>query len=177
MKILLTGAGGAAAISVWKSLGQNHEIYMADVDPCAAGLYLVPPAQRLIIPHGNAPEFTPILRQECQRRQIDLLIPTVDAELAPLAQQAAYFKELGIKLPLSSAASLQRCADKYALLTHCQDSGLTPQFALLTPQTNLTKWQFPCFVKPRRGSGSNGAMIINHPRELELVPKDSSYLI
>ncbi len=177
MKILITGAGGAAAISVWKSLGQDHEIYMADIDPCAAGLYLVPPSQRLIIPRGNAPEFTSILRQECQRRQIELLIPTVDAELAPLAQQAEHFKELGIKLPLSSAETLQRCADKYALLTHCQDTGLTPEFELLTPQTNLTTWQFPCFAKPRHGSGSNGAMTINHQGELELLPKDSSYLI
>lgn len=177
MKILVTGAGGAAAISVWKSLNQEHEIYMADIDPCAAGLYLVPAAQRLIIPRGDAAEFSTIMRQECQKRQIELLIPTVDAELAPLAQQAAQFKKLGIKLPLSSAESLQRCADKYALLTYCQESGLTPKFALLTTQTDLTQWQFPCFAKPRRGSGSTGAMTINHPQELAQLPKDSSYLI
>lgn len=50
MKILITGAGGAAAISVWKSLNQEHELYMADIDPCAAGLYLVPAGQRKLSP-------------------------------------------------------------------------------------------------------------------------------
>jgi hypothetical protein len=50
MRILITGAGGAAAISVWKSLSAGHELHMADMDPLAAGLYLVPPDRRLIIP-------------------------------------------------------------------------------------------------------------------------------
>ena len=54
MRILITGAGGAAAISVWKSLSAEHELHMADMDPLAAGLYLVPPEQRLIIPRGDA---------------------------------------------------------------------------------------------------------------------------
>jgi carbamoyl-phosphate synthase large subunit len=41
MRILITGAGGgAAAISVWKSLGADHELHMADIDPLATGLYL-----------------------------------------------------------------------------------------------------------------------------------------
>ena len=57
MNILITGAGGAAAISVWKSLSGDHKIHMADMDPCAAGLYLVPEEQRFIIPSGNSSEF------------------------------------------------------------------------------------------------------------------------
>ena len=52
------GAGGAAAISVWKSLSAEHELHMADMDPLAAGLYLVPADRRLIIPRGEAPDYT-----------------------------------------------------------------------------------------------------------------------
>ena len=61
MRILITGAGGAAAVSVWKSLSAEHELYMADIDPLAAGLYLVPPERLLIIPRGDAPELVPAL--------------------------------------------------------------------------------------------------------------------
>jgi carbamoyl-phosphate synthase large subunit len=177
MKILLTGAGGAAAVSVWKSLNQEHEIYMADIDPCAAGLYLVPPARRLIIPPGNSPQFPSVLLQECQKHQIELLIPTVDCELTHLALQATQFAEFGIKMPLSSVDALERCRDKYSLLTYCQSTGHTPEFSLFTPQLDVALLQFPCFAKPRRGAGSNGAMIINGIDDLKMLPDDGSYLI
>lgn len=177
MKILLTGAGGAAAISVWKSLHQEHELYMADMDPCAAGLYLVPPSRRIIIPAGTTPEFATTLLQECQQRHIELFIPTVDTELTSIALHAPQFKEQGIKIPLSSADVLARCRDKYALLTHCQDTGYVPKFNLLTADLKTTELHYPCFAKPRCGSGSNGALVINHHQELALLPKDSSYLL
>ncbi|USQ12527.1 ATP-grasp domain-containing protein [Legionella lytica] len=177
MRILLTGAGGAAAVSVWKSLNQEHDIFMADIDPCAAGLYLVPPARRLIIPPGNSPKFSSILLQECQKHQIELFIPTVDCELAHLALQAKQFAEHGIKMPLSSVESLERCRDKYSLLTYCQSTGHTPTFSLFTPALDVALLQFPCFAKPRCGAGSNGAMIINGVEELKMLPDDGSYLI
>ena len=85
MRILITGAGGAAAISVWKSLSAGHELHMADMDPLAAGLYLVPPDRRLIIPRGDAPELVPALLEACRERRVEALLPTVDAELAPVA--------------------------------------------------------------------------------------------
>ncbi|CAM4444070.1 MAG: hypothetical protein LEGION0403_FIIPPAGN_00158 [Legionella sp.] len=177
MKILLTGAGGAAAVSVWKSLSHEHEIFMADIDPCAAGLYLVPPARRLIIPPGNSPQFSSILLQECQKHQIELLIPTVDCELSHLALQAKQFAEYGIKMPLSSVEALECCRDKYSLLTFCQNTGHTPEFNLFTSTLDVAQLQFPCFAKPRRGAGSNGTMIINGVEDLKMLPDDGSYLI
>lgn len=177
MNILITGAGGAAAISVWKSLSKDHKLFMADMDPCAAGLYLVPPERRLLIPHGNSPEFATTLLNACKKNSIELLIPTVDTELLPLAKQEVQFKEIGTKIPLSSVEALERCRDKYSLLSFCQETGFTPEFQLLTQDTDTLKINFPCFAKPRKGAGSTGAMTINQASELELLPKDSSYLI
>lgn len=177
MKILITGAGGAAAISVWKSLGQDHQIFMADMDPCAAGLYLVPANQRRIIPHGAAPDFVTTLLQIAIENGIELVIPTVDTELLPIAKQKSAFEAQGIQVPLSSVEALERCRDKYLLLTTCQDTGLTPRFALLTPETDLNSFGFPCFAKPRRGAGSAGILTINQPGDFEQLPSDASYLI
>ena len=44
-RILVTGAGGPAAIAAMKSLRADPtvELLAADMDPWAAGLYLVPP--------------------------------------------------------------------------------------------------------------------------------------
>jgi carbamoyl-phosphate synthase large subunit len=175
MKILITGAGGAAAVSVWKSLGAEHELFMADMDPCAAGLYLVPPERRLIIPAGNASDFLPHLLNICEKNQIQILIPTVDTELLPIAQNLEQFTKTKTRVPISPATTLALCRDKFKLLSCCQDTGLTPTFSLWT-ETSATPI-FPCFAKPREGAGSRGALTIHSQEELAPLPRNSSYLI
>lgn len=177
MNILITGAGGAAAVSVWKSLAKEHCIYMVDIDPCAAGLYLVPKAQRSLIPPGDSAEFIPELLQRCRDFEIDLLIPTVDVELLPVTRHTTQFAELGTKVPLSSPECLARCRDKYLLLRDCQETGLTPRFTLWGEETSPETLQFPCFAKPRLGAGSRGAIIIHNAGALQQLPRDNSYLI
>src|ERR1700730_5287322 len=120
MRILITGAGGAAAISVWKSLSAEHELHMADMDPLAAGLYLVPPDRRLIIPRGDAPELVPALHGACTERGIAALLPTVDAELGPVAAARDRFESDGIALPISPVECLRICRDKQLLIEAVQ---------------------------------------------------------
>lgn len=177
MNILITGAGGAAAVSIWKSLGQEHVVYMVDIEPCAAGLYLVPAEQRLLIPRGDAENFIPSLVKVCEDKQIDVLIPTVDVELFPVAKHITEFTARGITVPISSAQSLALCRDKYQLLHFCQDTGLTPAFALLTEDNAASFNDFPYFAKPRLGAGSRGIMTIPDDIVLSQLPKDGSYLI
>jgi carbamoyl-phosphate synthase large subunit len=56
--VLVTGAGGPAAIAAMKSLraGPSVQLLAADMDPWASGLYLVPPEARTLIPAGAAPD-------------------------------------------------------------------------------------------------------------------------
>ena len=117
MRILITGAGGAAAISVWKSLAAAHELHMADMDPLAAGLYLVPADRRLIIPRGDDPELIAVLHQACKARSIEALLPTVDAELAPLAEERERFEVDRRQLcRFRPVECLRICRDKHLLL-------------------------------------------------------------
>ena len=126
MRILITGAGGAAAISVWKSLGADHELHMADMDPLAAGLYLVPPDRRLIIPRGDTPELVPALHKACKERRIEALLPTVDAELAPVAAVRDSFAAIcasSWKRPAAVSASMSS-AGSTSLIANCPPSEL-----------------------------------------------------
>lgn len=177
MRILITGAGGAAAISVWKSLSQEHELFMADMDPCAAGLYLVPAGKRLIIPGGEDPQYITTLLKACLKHSIELLIPTVDTELLHIAQQQEDFTQHKIKIALSSAQTLELCRDKYQLLNFCKDTGCTPAFSLFDAAFNAAQFHFPCFAKPRIGAGSQGARVIANPQSLKQLAQDGSYLI
>ena len=59
-----------------------------DIDPFAAGLYLVAPERRAILPRGDDPRFADVLLARCRARGVDVVVPTVDTELLPLARAA-----------------------------------------------------------------------------------------
>jgi carbamoyl-phosphate synthase large subunit len=177
MRIMLTGAGGASAISVWKSLGASHELFMVDMDPCAAGLYLVPAARRRLVPRGDAPGFAEHLLSLCRELGIELLICTVDAELAPLARAREQFEALGIRLPLAPLAALDLCRDKLLLLQRAEGVVPLPAFEVLTPESLDRERHFPMFAKPRVSAGSRGADAVRDSAALLKLPLDGTYLL
>jgi carbamoyl-phosphate synthase large subunit len=177
MRILMTGAGGPSAISVWKSLSAQHEIHMADMDPCATGLYLVAEDRRLLVPRGDAPELVPALLAACRARKIDLMLPTVDAEFVPLALARADFEALGVALPISPLDCLRVCRDKHELLARVKGLVPVPEYEPLTPEAAVRVTSFPRFVKPRLGAGSRGAEKITRREDLDALPQDGSILV
>jgi carbamoyl-phosphate synthase large subunit len=177
MRILITGAGGAAAISVWKSLAAAHELHMADMDPLAAGLYLVPADRRLIIPRGDDPELITVLHQACKARSIEALLPTVDTELAPLAEERERFEAIGVTLPISPVECLRICRDKHLLLEKVKGAVPIPISEPLTQMVADRVTSFPLLIKPRRGAGSRGVARIDTSEDLEALPKDGSLIL
>jgi carbamoyl-phosphate synthase large subunit len=177
MRILVTGAGGAAAVSVWKSLGQDHELHMADMDPNAAGLYLVPENQRLLIPRGDDPRLVGLLFDECRTRRIDALLPTVDSELAPVAAERARFESAGIALPISPVECLRICRDKQLLLDAVKGKVPIPGNEPLTRESAARTRTFPCFIKPREGAGSRGVARIDRREDFEKLAMDGTIML
>lgn len=177
MRILVTGAGGAAAVSIWKSLAADHELHMADIDPVAAGLYLVPPDRRLIIPRGDSPELVPALHRACHERRIEALLPTVDAELAPVAAARASFEAIGVALPISPVECLRICRDKQLLMDAVRGKVPIPDSEPLTEAVAARVDRFPRFAKPREGAGSRGIARIDSRADLDLQPKDGSVML
>ena len=177
MRILITGAGGAAAVSIWKSLSAEHELHMADIDPLAAGLYLVPPDHRIIIPRGDSPDLIPALHLACKQRNIDALVPTVDVELAPLAAVHDSFEAIGTALPISPAECLRTCRDKQRLIEAVRGKVPIPESEPLTAAIAASIDTFPRFAKPREGAGSRGIAKIDSRADLDKQPKDGSILL
>lgn len=176
-KILVTGAGGAAAISVWKSLYSVATLHMADMDDCASGLYLVPSEQRLLLPRGDSPNFASFVLEQCKQRGIELLIPTVDAELGPLSRERASFEAAGIQVAVADPAVLAVIRDKAALLSKA--NGVVPVpwshvWDAASPK-ELASW--PAFAKPRAGSGSRDLMMIRSAADLAQVPRDGQFVV
>lgn len=177
-RVLLTGAGGPAAISFLRSLTGHteFEFYMADMDPLAQGLYLVPEARRLIILPGAHPDFASSLLEACVALRIDVLVPTVDVELLPVARHRARFEKAGIKLLLPTLESLLLTMDKQALIDHCDGVAPVPTSTPYGEDYGAPA-RFPVLIKPRSGSGSRGIQKIEDAASLGRVERSSELLI
>ena len=179
LRLLVTGAGGPAAIAAMKSLRADNsvELLAADMDPWAAGLYLVPPAARMLIPAGAAPDFAHSLLGRCVALGVDIVLPTVDAELRPLAAAREEFAAAGIDLLLAPAAALEVILDKLLLAQHCASVVRVPRTKLFGSAVDPASWTYPVIVKPRTGSGSRGILEIGSAAELAALKRSSTLIV
>jgi len=175
LRVLVTGAGGPAAIAAMKSLRAEESVQLiaADMDPWAAGLYLT--GERTLVPAGAAPEFPAVLLDRCRALGVDVVLPTVDAELQPLARAREEFAAAGVALLLAPAAALDIILDKLTLAEHCADVVRVPRTELFGPSVDPASWTYPVVVKPRRGSGSRGVVIVDSAADLAALDRSPSF--
>ena len=179
VRVMVTGAGGPAAVSVMKSLGADPSVTLiaADMDLWAAGLYLVPPEARTLVPAGLDPGYVDTTLARCVAMGVDVLIPTCDAELRPLGRARARFREAGIELLLAPDPALEVCLDKLALAERCAGRVPVPRTERLDQVADPESWTYPVMVKPRRGSGSRGICVVRSARDLARLDASADFLV
>ena len=177
-RVLVTGAGGPSGISILRALEDTPlELRAGDIDPFAAGLYLVDATRRAILPRGDDPRFADDLLARCRREEIDVLVPTVDSELLPLARRRAEFADAGVTLVLASEATLAVCLDKWALAERCHGRVRGPATVVVDAAFDPAAIALPVIVKPRSGSGSRGIRLLERRAELEALERDGTLLV
>jgi carbamoyl-phosphate synthase large subunit len=179
VRVLVTGAGGPAAVSVMKSLSADPSVSLiaADMDPWAAGLYLVPPEARTLVPAGLDPGFVEVTLARCLEMGVDVLIPTCDAELRPLGRARDEFRQAGIELLLAPDPALEVCLDKLALAERCAGQVPVPRTECLDKVADPESWTYPVMVKPRTGSGSRGISLVRSSQDLARLDASPDYLV
>ncbi|MGV8884634.1 MAG: ATP-grasp domain-containing protein [Microbacteriaceae bacterium] len=175
-KVLVTGAGGPAGVAVIRSLlaRSDVEVYAADMDGWASGLYLVPADRRLLVEPGASAGFVDGIIALCASDAIDVVFSTVDVELPALAARRA---ELGAILAAPSLATLEVCLDKFVLAGRCAAALRVPTTRLLNAVGVAAPWTFPVIVKPRRGAGSRGVRLVASRYALEGIGVDENLII
>jgi carbamoyl-phosphate synthase large subunit len=108
---------------------------------------------------------------------VDVVVPTVDSELIPLAACRARFEQAGVQLVLAPLQTLEVCLDKWALHACCHGRVRTPDTVLVDEAFDPSSAPLPSIVKPRVGSGSRGIHRVERVGELERLERDGSLLV
>jgi carbamoyl-phosphate synthase large subunit len=179
VRVLVTGAGGPSAVGIIRSLIREPRVmvHAGDIDPNAAGLYLVPADRRVLLPRGEDAGFAGVLLEWCRSAGIDVLYPTVDQELLPVARAREAFARAGVAVVLADERALATCLDKWALYQACVGRLPVPRTELLDAGFEPRAWEGPVVVKPRRGSGSRGVQVLDDAGGLVGLPRDGSLLL
>lgn len=124
-KVLVTGAGEPAASTFLRLAARDDvDFFAADADAFAAGLYLVPTGNRLLLPPSDSAGFVDAVRDLCRRHGISVVVPGKEAELMPLALRRAELDNEGITLVSSPASATRTCLDPALLFAACSKAGI-----------------------------------------------------
>jgi biotin carboxylase len=169
-RILLTGAGHSPSNNLIRSLRSDskppfvvgcHDDRFVLRNSAADRTCLVPPA--------GSPAWLSALRRIVGAESIDLVIPTLDTDVAALSRAR---KQLQPRLFLPSPRFIETCRDKYRLIAHLQERGLPAPATFPVESLSDIAGIFrrlgkarPLWCRVRTGAGSLGALPVNSPAQ------------
>jgi carbamoyl-phosphate synthase large subunit len=179
--VLISSAGRRVALLEafrW-SLDRLHldgRVVAADASPLAAAGLVADEA--VLVPPCTSPEFVPALLDVCARRDVALVIPTIDTELPVLASAREEFRQAGVAVAVSSPDTVRIGADKACTHDWLVAQGLPTvrQAPVDLVGSRPEEWPYPFLVKPRRGSASKGVAVVRDGAELEVATRDGDFV-
>jgi carbamoyl-phosphate synthase large subunit len=109
-----------------------------------------------------------------RREAPQLIVPTIDPELLPLALAAADFARMGTRIHVSDETVINVERDKYETMRVLGAAGVpVPRTAdLETFSAAPQDWPWPLFVKPKGGSASRLISRVDGPADLPVAPPE-----
>lgn len=163
--ILITSAGKRVSLvrifrEALKKLSLQAKVYTTDMKPEMAPAGFVSDGC-FKVPRVTDDNYIDKLIDICHANNISLIIPTIDTELALLAENKSLLRNKGIETIVSSADFVYACRDKR------KTSELFQQLDICIPKIR-DKYhpEFPMFAKPYDGSLSKDIYVIRSSEEL-----------
>jgi carbamoyl-phosphate synthase large subunit len=124
--------------------------------------------EAFVVPRLDSGDFEAAVVELCEKRKIDLVVPTIDTELTAWASVRDNLAAIGTCVALSGPKVLDIAADKRLTHEWLVADGF-PTVRQSTPDAvmaDATEWVFPLVVKPRFGSAGIGVGVVRDAKEL-----------
>ena len=76
------------------------------------------------VPKAKDPAYIPTILDICRKEKVDILLPTMSAELIPLLDNLEKFQELGVLVSISNRRSIEICNNKLRFYEFMRENGL-----------------------------------------------------
>ena len=159
MNILLTGAGGPAAIGVARSL-RAHNLIGADANPYA--LHFAETSKKYLIPKASDPGYITTLRDICEREHIEFVHAQPDPEVAAISEH----RDVLPTTYLPKHETVRRCQDKLATWRAWSKAGVpVPHTVLISEYQDLvhafSELERPFWIRLRSGAAGAGSLKVS----------------
>lgn len=165
--ILVSGASGVIGYGILKSLRQSHPkcrligttIYERSAAPAFCDIFEKAPMT-------NESGYLQWLTELIRKYEVTLLIPGIEVDVVAWNEHRAILEQSGAKVLLNNPELIRLCADKWLFYERLVESGV--RCAIPTSlKFDESQHRFPLLLKPRRGSGSSGIVIVENKEQLE----------
>ncbi|MBI5698800.1 ATP-grasp domain-containing protein [Candidatus Saganbacteria bacterium] len=168
ISILVTGIGGDIGENIIKCLEESVRTYLmfgCDMDRYPSGKKRVseyfqsPPA-------GRGSEYTDFLKEIIQRKEIDYVFPSSEAEIDYFNNNRGLYDAGRAKIVINNKLILDNFLDKYKTSVFLNGHGFPfPRTFLINEYGD--ELTYPFVLKKRRGSGSKIVLIIRDRKDME----------
>ena len=173
VRVLFTSAGRRAGLVACfrqsaEALGHRIEVHACDLSPGLSAACLAAD-HAFQVPRCTDAGYIDALLQYCDAQAIGLLVPTIDTELAVLAQSADRFAAHGTRVHVGSEDYIEVIRDKGETCARLARAGLAvPRtFTLDDLRAPGADLPWPLFAKPAGGSASRGLAVLEGPGDVE----------
>lgn len=149
------------------NLEVNLTIIGADVTKNAPALFFCDKTQSVC--RIKDAQYIPQLLEICRQEKVDCLIPTIDTDVLPLAENKERFEAIGTKVLISEVDKVRLCRDKRLAGNYFISLGLKAPLTV----DSVEKYDsgYPAFIKPKDGSSSINAYKVDNIHELRTYAK------
>jgi carbamoyl-phosphate synthase large subunit len=160
-----------------RHLDITSEVIATDISRLSSAYHAA--SRSRLVPRYSDSGCLAALIKMCREEQIGLIIPTIDPDLKFYSEYREALSDSGVKVLLSGPETVAIGSDKQATHDWLVDHNLPTvrQMDLKTALASSDSDLYPLFIKPRFGSSSVGTKVIQHPDELQGLPKDVPYIV
>lgn len=159
--VMIAGIGGASlGTEILKSLltTETYRVFGCDISPLAFGHYQEGFAETFLVEENR---YVERIKEICEDRKIQALIPGGEAPLNLLAPRAAEFERMGVHLVANSTDVVATCSNKRLFSERMQELGLPmPKTVSVTDADDIGEIPIPCVIKPATGTGGSNLVVL-----------------